>query len=65
MPGGKWGKAYNFPGTFHGPYQILEMIDNGVPVDDPQAKAIQLALNQVRVCPKFLAHKSWPPSRAY
>ena len=66
MPGAKRGKAYKFAQAFHGPYRILEVVDNGVmvrPVDRPRAKAIRVALNRVRVCPKFLPDKSWPPSR--
>ena len=66
MPGAKRGKAYKFARAFHGPYRILEVVDNGVmvrSVDRPRAEAIRVALNRVRVCPKFLPDKSWPPSR--
>ena len=63
MPAEKRGKAYKFARTFHGPYRVVELLENGVrvvPVDKPQESPIRVALNRVRCCPVQLPNEFWP-----
>ena len=48
MPAEKRGKAYKFARTFHGPFRVVELLENGVrvvPVDKPQESPVRVALN--------------------
>ena len=63
MPAEKRGKAYKFARTFHGPFRVVELLENGVrvvPVDKPQEAPIRVALNRVRCCPVQLPNEFWP-----
>lgn len=62
MPAEKRGKAYKFARTFHGPFRVVELLENGVrvvPVDKPQESPIPVALNRVRCCPVQLPNEFW------
>ena len=66
MPGAKRGKAYKFARAFHGPYRIIEIVENGVilkPIDRPQADPVRVALDHIRVCPTQVPDESRPPPR--
>ena len=66
MPGAKRGKAHKFARTFHGPYRVLELVENGIlarPVDRPKEDPTRVALNRVRRCPPQIADESWPQPR--
>ena len=50
MPGAKQGPAHKFARTFHGPFRVKEVVDNGVvvyPVDQPQKDPIRVAMNRI------------------
>ena len=66
MPGAKRGKAHKFARTFHGPYRVLEVVENGIlarRVDRPKEDMTRVALNRVRRCPLQIADESWPQCR--
>ena len=63
MPSSKKGKAHKLARPFHGPYRVVETVDNGVivtPVDLPQETPIRVAMDRVRRCPKEISDTFWP-----
>jgi len=53
-PAEKTGKAYKFACPYKGPYQVLQLYDNGVQVklvSKPNSWPIIVALIRVRLCP--------------
>ena len=64
MPSAKTGKSRTFACPFHGPYRFAELHDNNAkvtPVDQPDDKAIYVALDRLRPCPTELGDDFWPP----
>ena len=62
MPAAKSGKAYKLAGPFHGPYQVIHVVENCLeiqPVDQPHATPIRVALSQVCRCPDELPDLFW------
>ena len=63
MPGAKRGKAYKFTRAFHGPFRVVEMMENGAivkPVDRPQEDSVRVAIDRLRACPVEVPDQSWP-----
>ena len=63
MPSAKKGKAHKLARPFHGPYRVIETVDNGVmvtPIDRPQETPIRVAMDRVRRCPKEIPDTFWP-----
>ena len=63
MPSERREKAYKFARTFHGPYRIVEILENGVRVvrvDKPQDSPIRVAIYSIRCCPVQLRDEFWP-----
>ena len=63
MPSVKKGKAHKLARPFHGPYRVIETVDNGVmvtPIDRPQETPIRVAMDRVRHCPKEIPDMFWP-----
>ena len=63
MPSAKKGKAHKLACPFHGPYRVLETVENGVmvtPVDCPQDTPIRVAMDRVRHCTKEIPDTFWP-----
>lgn len=66
MPSAKQGKAYKFARTFHGPYRVREVVQNGVivhPIDRLPQESIRVALNRVRR-PQQVSAQFWPPHKS-
>ena len=66
MPAAKSGKAYKLARAFHGPYRVVEVVENGLlvrPIDKPRDTPIRVALNRVRCCPKQIPDEFWPTRR--
>ena len=63
----KGSECCKFSRPFHGPYRVVEVLETGVlvsPVDNPENKAIRVALHRVRRCPKALPEgEFWPPKK--
>ena len=54
MPEAKRGKAYKFARAFHGPFRIVEMMENEAivkPVDRPQKDSVRVAIDRLQACP--------------
>ena len=63
MPGAMRGKAYKFARAFHGPFCIVEMMENEAivkPVDCPQEDSVRVTIDWLRACPVEVPDQSWP-----
>ena len=59
-PAKKSGKANKFVCPYKGPYQVLQLYDNGTQVklvSDPNSQSIRVAVNHVRLCPTEITDK--------